>query len=391
VGARAGACGRVRTTRVTGSAVDRIRITVTPVPRIFVLLGGAVVIVTGGLMGLRRAVEGSPRYSLRQVGVALRQHNGTKLAYYMDAARITDQLVDETVDWLAAERGIAGLPAADLDGDGRMRAAKIQSVKMALDERVGRSLAAAISVNGASDGAEDAMNRVAQRIVRTLTTAPPLNAITAGDVIAVQAIGSPEYNHQAVTAPLTVRDEDLGTTAHLSLVLARAPGRWQVVGVKGVADALEAIDNAQLERLAIVNRPIEDQLRSSVAIGEPVVDRLARGRRRTVIRLRLAVTNASPNTVSGLTLALAHRASDDEHAELLDAPAAIRPGATATETWAFDETGAATSRVASLLTHPDRLRIHVRGLVVDSAGVADTVRIFPSYAEAHAALGGQRN
>ena len=47
-----------------------------------------------------------------------------------------------------------------------------------------------------------------------------------------------------------------------------------------------------------------------------MVDRLARGRRRTVIRLRLAVTNASPNTVSGLTLALAHRASDDEHAEL---------------------------------------------------------------------------
>jgi len=381
-----------RTARVTGPAIDRIRITVKSVPRIFLLLGSVVVIVSGGLIGWRRAVEGSPQYSLRQAGAALRQHNGTKLAYYTDVAGVADQLVDGTIDWLAAERGIAGLPAGNLGGGGdRTRAAKILAAKIALDQRFGRSLAAALSVNGMDDSADENSARIAQRIVRTVVTAPPLNAIVAGDAVVVQEIGSPEYRQHTVTAPLTIRDDDLATTAHMWLVLARAPGRWRIVGFSGVADALETIDNAQLEHLAIVNRPIEKRLRSSVAIGAPVIDRVARRRRRPVLRLRLALTNASPNAVSGLTLALTHRASDDEHAELLEAPGVIRPGATATETWAFDETAAATSRMASLLAHPDRLRIDVRRLVVDSAGVADTVRLFKSYAEAHAALGAGRD
>ncbi len=383
--------GREANSRVTGPPIDRIRITVKSVPRIFVLLGSVVVIISGGLVGWRHQVEGSPRYSLRQAGVALRQHNGTKLAYYTDVAGVTDQLVEGTIDWLAAERGIAGLPAANLAGYDRTRAAKIQSVKMALDQRVGRSVVVALTVSGTDDTADENTTRVAQRIVRTLVTAPPLNAIVAGDAIVVQDVGSPEYQQHRVTAPLTIRDDDLATTVHMSLVLVRAPRRWQVVGVSGVADALAAIDNAQLEHLAVVNRPIETRLHSSVAIGAPVVDRVARGRRRPVLRLRLVLTNASPNAVSGLTLALTHRASDDEHAELLEAPAVIRPGATATETWAFDETGAARSRMASLLARPDRLRILVRRLVVDSAGAADTVQLFRTYAEAHSALGAGRD
>jgi hypothetical protein len=47
--------------------------------------------------------------------------------------------------------------------------------------------------------------------------------------------------------------------------------------------------------------------------------------------------------------------------------------------WSFDETRRGSSRTASILLHPDDLMLRARRVVVDSAGVADTVQLFKSY------------
>ncbi len=365
---------------VTGALVDRIANTVS---RPFAILGATVFLVAGGLVGWRRAVESSPRYALRQVEAAFREHNGTKLAYYMDAARVTEQVVDETVDWRVAQRGLASLAVDDGDApDERTRTARIQAVKTAFSERVGRSLNAALLASGAGTS-----TNVTDRIIRTVTAVPPLDAVVAGDQLTVDPIGSPRTEHDGVAIPLVVHDRDVGTVVDLTLVFVHAPGRWQLAGVGGLTDALGAIDNAQLEHLAVLNRPIEEQLGATLAIGTPVVDRVAHGRQRTVLRLRLPIRNQSANPVSGVALGLSSRASDDDHAEMLTAPAVIPAGATATETWEFDETGASTSHMAWLLAHPDRVRIRALRAVVDSAGIVDTVRLFRSYGDARHAPG----
>src|SRR6185312_1753278 len=100
-----------------------------------------------------------------------------------------------------------------------------------------------------------------------------------------------------------------------------------------------------------------------------------------VLRLQVPLWNRSPRPITSVTMGLSTRASDDEHAAELSVEHVIAAGGHSTETWDFDETATRGSRVAALLTHPERLTIRPRSVVTDNEGQADTLRLVRRYGE----------
>lgn len=335
----------------------------------------------GGIVAWRRAVASTPEYAIGQVALAIRQHNGTKLAYYADGAVFSERVVDETTDWLVHKRGVGALMGIEGVATVRGKAAKIQTAKLAMTERLNRALGAALMVS-----AEDTVAAGA-RVIRELTAWPPLALVLGSDHVEIRTVGRPAVTGSTAEVPVTLECRELQIDIPIALVLQREGKRWRVVGLHGLERALSAVENAQMEQLTIANRPLEQQLLSLLRVGTPSVQRVARGRTRTVYRLRVPVTNASSGAVVGFLLGLRTRATDDEHATPLEVRHTMPPGSTSTEVWQFDETAASGTRVAAMLSHPERLVVRVRSIVVDSAGQADTVRLFRSYRELRRAGG----
>jgi hypothetical protein len=156
--------------------------------------------------------------------------------------------------------------------------------------------------------------------------------------------------------------------------------RWQISGIEDLDKTLDAIDNAQQERLIVANRPIESQLQDLVGVGSPDIAQIAHGRYRTSVRLRLRIDNKSTTTLRAIDLALSTRSSDDEHAAMLHVDGPIPAGQAVMAEWSFDDARRGSSRTAFLLLHPSDLTLRARRVVMDSSGVADdTVRLFKSY------------
>jgi hypothetical protein len=118
-----------------------------------------------------------------------------------------------------------------------------------------------------------------------------------------------------------------------------------------------------------------------LAVGAAVVEHVSRGRERGMYRLHLPLTNQSPTSIAGVTLALGTHAADDDHATVLSVQHAIPPRSNSAEVWLFDGAAVRSMHLAGMLAHPDRLTIHVRSIVLDSAGQADTVRLVREYKE----------
>jgi len=321
-----------------------------------------------------------PEYALDQIGVAIRKHDATKLAYYADAGAVTDEIVDETVDWLVARRGLdEAIAGAEIHEQGD-RAAQIRAAKRALSSQIGRSAATALMTNGSGAGA------VGPRLIDALVTQPPLSDVMVGEHLDVRSVDPAIVDGETATISVTLRHRELYADVTLVLELRREVQRdgphWRLEGMHGFAPALATIDKAQLERIAIANRPREEALAGLLTVGAPTVQRVvAHARTPTFYRLRVPLTNRSPTPITSVTLALTTRAADEGHATVLSVPQAIQPGATAAEVWQLDEPTARNTRIAAMVTHPERLTVHVRSLVLDSAGVADTVSLVRRYRE----------
>ena len=203
-----------------------------------------------------------------------------------------------------------------------------------------------------------------------------------GDHFDIRTVGQPLVEGTTATIPVTLRHRELVVNVKLGLQLERDGPRWRVVGVTGMSDALSTIDHAQLERVAIANRPRESELADLLAVGAPVVQRAPRARRARadVYRLRALLTNHSTSQIGAVTLAIVGR-SPGTPPTLLSVEHPIPPGATSTETWQFDESESRGTRLGALLAHPDRLALQLRSVVVDTAGQEDTVRLVRRYDE----------
>jgi hypothetical protein len=316
-------------------------------------------------------------YALSQVTLAIRRHNGTKLAYYADGAGLTQQVVDETLDWLVRERGVGALAGIDGVANAHGPAAKLQAATASEADRLNRALSTALMAR-AADTADPGT-----RVMRQFAALPPLATVIGSDHLDISLVGRPDVHGATAEVPVTVQERELQIDLPIAVVLHRQGPRWRVVGVSGIGRALRAIDKAQREQLTIANRARERRLTETLVLGAPAVQRVAHGRSRTVYRLRVPVTNRSSDRVVGVLLGLRPRAADDDHAAALAVEHPIAPGATSTELWQFDETAAAGTRVAAMLEHPERLVLSVRSIVVDSAGQADTLRLLRTYAELH--------
>jgi hypothetical protein len=321
-----------------------------------------------------------PEFALAQVAVAIERSDDAKLAYYADVNAFTDQIVAQTVDWLAAHRGpddVIAVAEVEASGD---RQSRIREAKGALGDRLGRTMASAI------ESASHTPGPVGPRVVQAFIEQAPLSAILDGDHLDVRSVDRPliEDDGQTATIPVTLRHRELVVDTKIGLVLSHEGARWRLVGLSGLAGALNAIDHAQSERIAIANRPRESELAELLTVGAPHVERVAPRRSARFYRVRVPLTNRSPASIAAVTLALTGRGSDDDHATLLSVEHPIPPGATSTEIWQFDEAANRGTHLGSLLARPERLALYLRSVVVDSAGGQDTVKVLRRYEDARA-------
>ena len=342
-----------------------------------VAAGGLVLGLAGFALYTQASLNSSER-ALREIETSFRDHDGTRLAYYLNTDAVTQQVSDQGVDWLSAQHDEGSLAALLAEVPGAEQgapdsAARVLALKSALAEKGGKGIAMALS-SGTADSAD-----VAVRLLAAFAGMPPLDVIFAGDHLELSEIGAAKGTGTDRVIPLVLLDRQLNVRITIGVGVHHQGSRWQVSGIEGLDRTLAALDNAQQEHLIVANRPIETRLQDLIAIGTPDIAKTAHGRYRTDIRMRLRIDNKGSETVRGIDLALSARSGDDEHAQVLHVDGPIPAGQAVMAEWSFDERGRGTSRTASMLLHPDDLMVRARRIVVDSAGVADTVRLFKTY------------
>lgn len=342
------------------------------------IAGGGLVFGLAGFALYHQASVNSSERALREIETSFRDHDGTRLAYYLNTDAVTQQVSDAGVDWLESQHysevlaaAIAEVPGAERDATDS--AARISALKSALAERGAQGIAMALST-GTSDSAD-----VGVRLVAAFAGLPPLDVILSGDHLDLVGLGDPKGNGTDRVVPLQLRDRDLNIPIVVGVAVHKQGPRWQVTGVDALDRTLGAIDNAQQERLIVANRPIESRLQEMIGIGAPDIARVAHGRSGTNVRLRMRIDNHDTETIRAIDLALSTQSSDDEHAEMLHVDGPIPAGGAVMAEWSFDPTARGSSRTAALLLHSNDLSIRARRVVTDSAGVADTVRLYKSY------------
>jgi hypothetical protein len=344
-------------------------------PKIPWVAGGLVLVGLIWALAWRHRAAGRPDYAVSQIATAIQHGDGTKLAYYADMSAFTDQIVNETVDWLAARRGLDEAVAGAGSEQRGTRSARLQDAKETLSDRLGRATSAGLETPGQEKQA------AGSRVIDAFIGQAPLSTIMDGDHLDVRSVDRPVIDGTTARIPVTLRYRELVVDLKIGLVLQRNGQQWRLVGISGLSNALSTIDNAQFERVALANRPRQGDLERLVGIGAPQVQRVKPRRARPLYRLEVAVTNQAPDSITEITLLLAARGSDDDHATSLSVEHAIPPGTTSAETWEFDEAATRGTRLAALLSHPDRLTLRTRSIVLDTAGQADTVRLIRSYRE----------
>ncbi len=340
--------------------------------------GGGLVLGLAGFALYHQASVNSSERALREIETSFRDHDGTRLAYYLNTDALTQQVSEAGVDWLQSQHDQELLAAAVAEVPGAEReatdsAARLLALKSALAERGAKGIAMALST-GTSDSAD-----VAVRVLAAFAGLPPLDVILAGDHLELIGLGDPKGTGTDRVIPLQLHDRELNIPIVVGVAVHKQGPRWQVTGVDALDRTLGAIDNAQQERLIVANRPIESRLQDMVGIGAPDIARTARGRYTTNVRLRMRIDNRSTETINAIDLALTTQSSDDEHAEMLHVDGPIPAGGAVMAEWSFDETRRGSSRTASMLLHSQDLVVRARRVVTDSAGVADTVRLYKTY------------
>ena len=340
--------------------------------------GGGLVLGLAGFAVYHQASVNSSERALREIELSFRDHDGTRLAYYLNTDAVTQQVSDQGVDWLTAQHNESALGALLAEVPGAEQgatdsAARVLALKAALAEKAGKGIAMALS-SGTADSAD-----VAVRLLAAFGGMPPLDVMLAGDRLELSQIGEPKGTGTDRIIPLVLHDRDLNVPVVFNIGVHRQGARWQVSGIDALDRTFETLDNAQQEHLIVANRPIENRLLDLIGIGAPNVTKTAHGRSRTDVRLRIRIDNKSPETVRSLDLALSTRSSDDDHAEPLHVDGPIPAGGAVMAEWSFDETRRGSSRTASMLTHSDDLVMRTRRVVLDSAGSADTVQLFRTY------------
>jgi hypothetical protein len=340
--------------------------------------GGGLVLGLAGFAVYHQASLNSSERALREIETSFRDHDGTRLAYYLNTDAVTQQVSEAGVDWLQSQHYQEALAAAIAEVPGAEReatdsAARLLALKSALAERGAQGIATALST-GTSDSAD-----VVVRLMAAFAGLPPLDVILAGDRLELVGLGDPKGSGTDRVVPLQLRDRDLNISIVVGVAVHKQGPRWQVSGIDGLDRTLAAIDNAQQERLIVANRPIESQLQDMVGIGSPEVARTAHGRYATNVRLRMRIDNRSTETMNAIDLGLTTQASDYDHAEMLHVDGPIPAGGAVMAEWSFDETRRGSSRTAAMLSHPGDLMVRARRVVTDSAGVADTVRLYKTY------------
>lgn len=347
-------------------------------PLVIGVAGGGLVLGLAGFAVWHQASVNSSERPLHEIELSFRDHDGTRLAYYLNTDAVTQQVSDQGVDWLTAQHyeGALGAVLAEVPGaeqGATDSAGRVLALKNALAEKAGKGIAMALS-SGTADSAD-----VAVRLLAAFGGMPPLDVILAGDHLDFSQLGQAKGTGTDKVIPLVLHDRELNVPVVFNIGLHHQGARWQVSGIDQLDHTLETLDNVQQEHLIVANRPIENRLLDLIGIGAPAITKTAHGRYRTDLKLRVRIDNKSQETVRGLDLSLATRSGDDDRAEVLHVDGPIPAGGAVMAEWSFDQQSRGSSRTASMLLHPDDLAMHTRRVVLDSAGVGDTVQLYKSY------------
>ena len=281
---------------------------------------------------------------------------------------------EKPFDWLTQHHRLDDVVEGEAERSAQGRAVRVQNARVTFEDRANRAVSGTLAVP------PDETGPLAQRLVDTYATAAPLSAVIAGDHLDLRSVAPARVLGQTAEIPLTLRDRDLIVDIHLNLELQREGSRWRVVGLNGLGPALGVIDRAQVERVDLANGLRAQHMSGLLAVGAPSVGRVTHWRSPTGYRLSVPLTNRTRHTVEAVSLALRTQSLDERRAVALEVQHVIPAGTQSAEVWQFSDASAGT-RVPSLLTHPERLMVSIRGVVMDSAGSADTLRLFRDYHE----------
>src|SRR5580704_4476074 len=210
--------------------------------------GGGLVLGLAGFAVYHQASINSSERALREIERSFRDHDGTRLAYYLNTDAVTQQVSDEGVDWLSSQHDegtlralIAEVPGAEQGATDS--AARILALKSALAEKGGKGIAMALS-SGTADSAD-----VAVRLLAAFAGLPPLDVILAGDHLDLSEIGTAKGTGTDRVIPLVLLDRELNVGITIGVGVHHQGSRWQVSGIEGLERTLAALDNAQQEHL----------------------------------------------------------------------------------------------------------------------------------------------
>jgi hypothetical protein len=255
---------------------------------------------------------------------------------------------------------------------------RIQLLKDALAERGGEGVGAALS-GGTGDSAS-----VAERLTEAFAAMPPMDVLLGNDHLEFVSVGPERKLGMGIIIPVLLEDRELGAAVRVTVLLTREHGRWRITGLEDFDETLSAIDDAQHDKLATLNGPVEARLESILTLGVPTLEQVPMGRRRTAWRLEFTVHNASPFAVRAVSLLMATR-GDDQHGAVLSGAVPIAAGATVTTAWTLDD---ARARAAWAASQGGRLTVLTRAVEYDSAGTTQWLHLFHSYTEARHHHGG---
>jgi Flp pilus assembly protein TadG len=261
----------------------------------------------------------SPRYALREASHAARQHDLATFQEYVDTEKLAGRFVDDFLSSItddAKNDQFGGLAV------GMAMLMRPQMAKAA-QEALERGIESGTLETDNKDGGNPA--RAAKQYWS------PAGAEQSG----YRGITYIKKQGKVAIAGLEIFDADLRRSFTVDLKLRDLGNRWQIVEIANVKGIQRAIQDATRDRLAEMNKPIDERLKSSVRfdslLGHSLADSSG-SERRTFLSAQLR--NLSTKTIQEIDFAVRFIANGEEIGKILCSERrAIGPGDVATDEW----------------------------------------------------------
>lgn len=348
----------------------------TVVNRRHVVVTSALVAIAGAYAGYR--ITSSPSYAIRQLVTAVREHDAATAREYLDIRATSKQVVDEVMERTVSKAlidsddgGFAALGAAlGMSMIERMKPVMVASLQKSIEELMARKPETTVAQAGSTLGQDS------QTAVGLLSRVRVKARTFVG-------IGETRRDGDSAAVDLRIAHDDLDTTLTVTASLRKRNGKWRIVGIDDVGGYMDRLEAVEGVRLAAINEPIRQRLRSLIRVGNLNVEYEKIGYFSEYLTLRVPIRNESRDTVLALMLALDGPKVDGRTGQSVvwdpdDGP--IPPGRTVAAR-SFVSYNEFMNGHNDLRFRPNAFKPRIELVVIKRGQAADTVHEFESWSD----------